>query len=150
MASVTEIASARDLGGRPSKYEPRFCEAMIAHCAGGASITSFAASIRVARRTLVNWAEQHAEFAEAIDIAKASACAWWEERARVIGEGDGGPGAASITQFALKNFGAEDFSDKREVAYSGAIQHNLTHEQLKEEARRRGLPERVLIADNRE
>jgi hypothetical protein len=137
-----------DVGGRPSKYDPAFCQQMIDYCSDGASLTSFSASIGVARRTLFNWAEQHADFAEAIDIAKACACSWWEERARKIGDGEGGPGAAAMVQFMIKNFGAEDFSDRREVAYSGAIRHNLTYEQAIEEARRRGLPERVLIADN--
>lgn len=137
-------------GGRPTKYEPRFCDEMIEHCAGGASLTSFAAQIGVARKTLFNWAEQNAEFADALEVAKARACAWWEERARSIAEGDGGPGAASVCVFALKNFGTDDFTDRREVTYGGSIQHNLTYEQAIEEARRRGLPERVLIADNRE
>ncbi|WP_341632082.1 hypothetical protein [Sphingomonas agri] len=142
--------AVRDGGGRPSKYDPAYCEQMIGLCAEGKSLAYFAASIRVARRTLRNWAEQHADFAEAIEIAKACALACWEDRAATVGDGDGGPGAAAMVQFMLKNFGAEDFSDRREVTYSGAIQHNLTYEQAIEEARRRGLPERVLIADNRE
>lgn len=133
--------------GRPSKYDPAYCEALIAHGDDGLSLNAFAGKIGVARNTLRSWAEQHAEFADAIEIAKAKACACWEERAKIVGDGDGGPGAASMVQFMLKNYGADDFTDRREVAYSGAIQHNLTYEQAVEEARRRGLPERVLIAE---
>lgn len=144
-AASTEAA---DVGGRPSKYDPTFCDQVIAYCSEGKSLTAFAASITVARATLLNWARQHSEFAEAIDIAKAAACSWWEERGRKVADGDGGPGAASMVQFALKNFGAEDFSDRRQVEYSGGITHGLlTYEQAVEEARLRGLPERVLIPD---
>jgi hypothetical protein len=142
--------AVKDVGGRPSKYQGNFCEALIAHGAEGLSLNAFAGEIGVARRTLFNWAELHPEFAEAIEIAKAKACGWWEKRAKTIGDGDGGPGAASIVQFMLRNYGQEDFTDRREVAYTGAIQHNLTYEQAVEEARRRGLPERVLIADQSE
>lgn len=148
MATVVALPNP---GGRPTKYELDYCAQVISHCKEGASLTSFAASIGVARRTLFNWAEHHDDFADALDVAKACACAWWEERARQIGDGEGGPGAAAMVQFMLKNFGETDFSDRREIAYSGAVQHNLlSYDQAVEEARRRGLPERVLIADNRE
>lgn len=148
-AGATLEAQARSVGGRPSKYDPAFCEAIIAHGAEGLSLNAFAGKISVSRRTLFNWAEQFPEFADAFEIAKAKACGWWEEKAKIIGEGDGGPGAAAMVQFMLKNYGEGDFSDRREVTYSGAVNHNLlTHEQAVEEARRRGLPERVLIADN--
>ncbi|MBV9528333.1 hypothetical protein [Sphingomonas sp.] len=147
MAAETGVLPERDVGGRPSKYDPVHCDAVIAYCATGKSLTAFASSIRVSRRTLLYWAEQHPEFAEATQIAKAAACSWWEDRALEIGAGEGGPGAASMAQFALKNLAPEDFSDRREVSYSGAINHNLTYEQAREEARRRGLPERVLIAE---
>lgn len=135
-------------GGRPTKYESRYCAEMIGHCREGYSLTSFAGTIGVARRTLGYWAAQYPEFAEAMDVAKAIASHWWEKRARTVADGDGGPGAASMCQFALKNLAEQDFTDRREVAYSGAVQHNLlTYEQAIEEARRLGLPERVLLAE---
>lgn len=147
-ASAGESLTSQDVGGRPSKYDPDFCERVVTFCSDGSSLTSFAAKIGVARRTLAGWAEQHDDFAEALDIAKAAACAWWEERARKVGDGDGGPGAASMIQFALKNLAPADFSDRREVAYTGAVNHNLlTYDQAVEEARRRGLPERVLLRE---
>jgi hypothetical protein len=146
IATVSKLST----GGRPTAYRESFAEELIEFAADGASLKAFAAEKRVARQTLLNWAEQHEEFAEAVEIAKARACAWWEKRARQVANGKGGPGAASMCQFALKNFGAEDFSDRREVNYTGAIQHNLTYEQAIEEARRRGLPERVLLAETLE
>jgi hypothetical protein len=141
-----DLRPLAQLGGRPSKYESSFCEAAIAHCSVGASLTSFAAEIGVSRKTLFNWAEAHPEFAYALDVAKACACRWHEERLRKIIEGDGGPGAATAVIFALKNFGELDFSDKREVSHVGRIAHvPMTYEQAIEEARRRGLPAHVLL-----
>lgn len=135
--------------GRPTRYDPKFCAEMIGYCSDGASLTSFAASIGVSRRTFKNWVDEHAEFADALDVAKGAATVWWETRARRVANGDGGPGAASMIQFALKNLAPDDFSDRREVQYTGAVNHNLlTYDQAVEEARRRGLPERVLIADH--
>lgn len=147
MNALAEISQQRDVGGRPSKYDPAYCGQMIEHCREGYSLDTFAAVIGVARRTLFNWAERHEEFADAFEIAKGLALFSWEKRARTVGEGNGGPGAAAICQFMMRNFGPDAYTDRREVAYTGAIQHNLTYEQAVEEARRRGLPERVLIAD---
>lgn len=135
--------------GRPSKYSPEYCAEMVSYCSNGASLTSFAASIGVSRRTFKNWVDEHGDFAEALDVAKGAATVWWETRARKVADGEGGPGAASMIQFALKNLAPDDFSDRREVAYSGGINHNLmNYSQAVEEARRRGLPEHVLIAHN--
>lgn len=143
-----QLSIVRNVGGRPTKFRPEYCEAVIEHCSSGASLTSFAGSIGASRRVLANWCERWPEFGEAVEIAKAKACGWWETQARKIVAGDGGPGASAIAVFALKNFGGADFADKREVAYSGGINHALmTYQEAIEEARRRGLPEMVLLAE---
>jgi transposase len=131
--------------GRPSKYRPEFCEAIIEHAATGASLVSFAGSIRVAKATLNNWAADIPEFSEAMQTAKAIAAHWWEERMRRIADGGGGPGAATVTIFALKNFAGEDWQDKSTHEHTGRITHApLTYEEAIEEAARRGLPRSVL------
>ena len=63
--------------GRPSKYEPRFCQMAIEHMSDGASMTSFAAEIGVARSTINEWMTVHPEFSEAIKIAKAKRAGPW-------------------------------------------------------------------------
>ena len=76
--------------GRPSKYRPEYCGMIVEHMNEGASATSFAASIDVARSTINEWAEVHPEFSEALRVAKAKCAAWWERVARnnaVTGDG---------------------------------------------------------------
>jgi hypothetical protein len=139
-----EVLSARDLGGRPSKYEPRFCQAVIDHSGEGRGLNSFAASIGVCRKTLTNWAQQHEEFYAAVLVAQAKSAAWWEDRARDIAQGNGGPGASTMTIFALKNLDPESYQDRAQLEHIGRIQHHaMTHAEALEEAARRGLPSRI-------
>lgn len=101
--------------GRPSLYDPAYCEQVVKHMAIGASLTSFAAEIDVARDTLSEWANVHPEFSAAVKRGKAKCAAWWEKRGRSIAETGGGPGAGTLVMFGLKNMGADDWSDKQEI-----------------------------------
>lgn len=103
--------------GRPSKYDPAFCEQIIEYCGDGSSISSFAASLGVSRSTITEWANAHPEFSAAVKAAKARVAAWYDKTARKIAE-DGG-GNATICIFGLKNFDDEDFKDKVENQHSG-------------------------------
>lgn len=109
-------------GGRPTKYEQRFCDEVIEHMREGASLTSFAASIRVARSTLNVWMEENPEFLESVKIAKANCAAWWEKVSRQNAV-DGG-GNATLCIFGLKNMAAEDWREKQEIEHSGSIDVN--------------------------
>lgn len=59
--------------GRPSKYDPKYCDEMIEFMAKGYTYTSFAGHIRVSRETLDAWAREHDEFSDAKRIAQAAA-----------------------------------------------------------------------------
>lgn len=101
---------------RPTKYEPEFCERIVEHMKGGASMTSFAAEIGVCRATINNWGAEHPEFLEAIGRGKAACARWWEELAR---EGADGTRKVhpSLVMFGLKNMAAEDWREKQEVEH---------------------------------
>lgn len=102
--------------GRPSKYDPVYCEMIVAHMAEGASITSFAAEIDVARATITEWADVHPEFSAAVKRGKAKCAAWWERVARnnaVTGDGN-----ATLTVFGLTNMGADDWRQKQEIDHT--------------------------------
>lgn len=132
-------------GGRPTKYLEEYCDRVIEYCGEGSSLTSFAGEIGVSRRTLTAWCHVHPDFADACEVAKARACRWWEQQLRGVASGEGGPGAATAAIFGVKNFGDLDFSDRRQLEHLGQVDHRMmTYEQAVEEARRRGLPERVL------
>jgi len=114
--------------GRPSKYDPSYCEAIVEHLGEGASIASFAAEIGVARSTINQWAEDYPEFSEALKVAKAKCAAWWEARLREIAKAGGGPGASTAVIFGLKNMAADDWRDKQEHEHTGADGGPMEHQ----------------------
>lgn len=107
------MSEEKNLGGRPTKYRPEYCDAIIEHMSAGASMTSFAAEIDVARSTLNEWMENHPAFSEAVKIGKAKCAAWWERlgRAGAMG-GDVNP---TLVIFGLKNMAADDWREKQEI-----------------------------------
>lgn len=122
-------------GGRPSLYDKAYCKAVIEHMSNGASVTSFAAEIGVARATINNWMSEHPEFLEAVNIAKAKCAAWWEKTGRALAR-DGG-GNATLVIFGLKNMAGEDWREKQSIEHSGpdggAIPSKITVEIVTEE-----------------
>lgn len=104
--------------GRPSSYHESYCEAVVQHMQAGASLTSFAAEINVARSTINEWMEAHPEFSEAVKRGKAKCAAWWEARGRSIAETGGGPGANTMVIFGLKNMSPDDWADATKVEHS--------------------------------
>jgi hypothetical protein len=57
--------------GRPSDYDPAFCDPLIQFADTGLGVTAFAGKISVARSTIHLWATRHAEFRDAMEIAAA-------------------------------------------------------------------------------
>lgn len=120
-------------GGRPTKYKEHYCDLIIEHMSEGASITSFAAEIGVARSTIDEWASNYPEFSGAVKIGKAKCASWWEKLGRnnaITGDGN-----ATLVIFGLKNMAPEDFRDKQEVHQTGTMEHKhsigeMTDEQL--------------------
>lgn len=108
--------------GRPSLYDPAYCEAIVEHCTTGASITSFAAEIGVCRDTITDWGKAHPEFLASVKRAKAAAAAWYDKTARAIAID--GKGSATLCIFGLKNFAPEDFKDVQETKHSGEVTVN--------------------------
>ena len=104
--------------GRPTKYDPKYCDQIIEHMKDGASMTSFAASIMVARSTINEWMANNPEFSEAVKIAKANCAAWWENLAR--NNAATGDGNATLCIFGLKNMAAEDWREKQEVDHTSS------------------------------
>jgi hypothetical protein len=101
--------------GRPSKYDPAYCDAVVAHMQDGASLTSFAAEIGVARSRINEWMAAHPDFQEACARAKAKSAAWWERQGRTIATDGGGSGSATMVMFGMKNMGAEDWKEASQI-----------------------------------
>lgn len=104
-------------GGRPTKYEQRYCDEVVEHMTDGASLTSFAAEIDVARSTINVWMEENPEFSEAVKRGKAKCAAWWEKQGR-LGATGGAQVNPTLVIFGLKNMAGEDWREKQEIDHT--------------------------------
>jgi hypothetical protein len=68
--------------GRPSKYDPAFCERVIELGREGCGKAEIADELDVSRQTLLNWSNEHPEFLDALQRAHDCSLAWWEKQAR--------------------------------------------------------------------
>lgn len=107
--------------GRPSKYQDAYCNEVISHMAEGASLTSFAGEIGVARSTINEWIAQHPEFSEAVNVGKAKCASWWEKVNRTIAREGGGTGSAQACALGLKNMAKDDWVERSEIEIKGGL-----------------------------
>jgi hypothetical protein len=104
-------------GGRPSVYDPAFCEQAIELGKLGKSLVQIACAFDVTRETIYAWMREKPEFSDAMTRAKAHSQAWWEEM-----------GQAGLTMQGFnaslwaKNVSCrfrEDYSEPKNVILSG-------------------------------
>lgn len=104
--------------GRPTDYDPAFCERVVALGSEGKSKAQIAAELGVVRQTLYAWAETYREFSDALNRAKELELAWWENEGQAgLRMGKDFNAAAFI--FQMKNRFKEDYRDKQELGISG-------------------------------
>ena len=77
---MTETTEKRPVG-RPSLYDPKYCEEVIAYGRIGKSVEQIASILNVSLRTMYSWRDSHEEFLHALEDAKTYEQAWWEEQA---------------------------------------------------------------------
>lgn len=80
--------------GRPTAYDPSYCEKVVEWGSLGKSKAQIASMLGVTRKTLYNWAEAHDDFLHALEQSQENALNWWETIAQthMIEE----PGAAKL------------------------------------------------------
>ena len=66
--------------GRPTKYDPAYCEEVINMGKEGKSLAQMCAHFDISRQTINNWADSYPDFLEALSRAQAHAQAWWEDQ----------------------------------------------------------------------
>lgn len=69
--------------GRPSDYDPAYCDKVIELGDIGASLAEMAYECGVCRNTLKNWREKHPEFLTALTRAELASQVWWEKQGRI-------------------------------------------------------------------
>lgn len=103
--------------GRPSKYDPAFCDQVRSLGQKGKSKAQIAAALGVSRQTVDTWTALHPDFLDAVKDAHDASLAWWED------QGQDGLTAekfnATAFIFQMKNRFRSDYRDKQDHEHSG-------------------------------
>lgn len=78
---MTETVEKRPVG-RPSLYDPSYCDKVIELGKLGKSVEAIASMLDVGTKTLYRWRDEHEEFRHALEVAKEHELRWWEEIAQ--------------------------------------------------------------------
>lgn len=99
----TPTKEAEPVGrGRPTKYDPKYCDQLIAYMALPASFESFAGEIGVDRDTLYEWRKKHKDFSDAHKKGKMKTLHTFEKILRLYGKGQMKGNIAAVL-FQMKN-----------------------------------------------
>ena len=111
-------------GGRPSKYNPEFCEIVESEMAKGHSVTACAATIGVTKSTIYEWKKVHKEFSDAISRGYSLGLKYFEEL--LIGKMNGSKRNVdtSCLIFALKTRFHKEYGEIQKLDHSGEIKVN--------------------------
>jgi hypothetical protein len=66
--------------GRPTSYDPKFCEMLIEHMAKGYSFESFGSVTDTCKDTLYEWVKVHPQFSDSKKRATEKSRYWWESQ----------------------------------------------------------------------
>ena len=112
-------------GGRPTDYDPAYCERVMELGRIGMSVVEMAADIGVNRSTLeAAWPAAHPEFSEAFTQARQLSQAWWESMGRVnlIMAPQSGTFQASVWSRSMAARFPADWREKSETTHAGAVE----------------------------
>ena len=100
--------------GRPSAYDPAFCEQVMRLGENGNSNTQIAVKIGVTKRQLELWAKIYPEFSSALEYAKEASQAWWEDMG-MIGIVSENFNSAVWSKSVSSRF-KEDYTERKEMS----------------------------------
>lgn len=101
--------------GRPSEYDPAYCERVIELGRQGCGKAEIADELDCSRQTLLNWAEAHPEFLDALHRAHDCSLAWWEKQAR-MNLATAGYQSGLWKQAMSGRFPAEPYRERQELS----------------------------------
>ena len=108
-------------GGRPSLYDPKYCDDVLTFGAEGKSLAWMAAEFGVSKPTMYAWQEEHPEFLYAMTRARALAQRWWEDIGQnhiVMHKDDGVFNASAWSRSMAARF-PDDWREKTEATIQG-------------------------------
>lgn len=94
--------------GRPTLYRPEHCDAVIDAMSEGLDLSAFAGTIRVSRETVYEWQRVHRDFADAVNIGKATRLLFLQRKLLTTQIGVG----VTASIFALKNADPDNWQDR--------------------------------------
>ncbi len=112
--------------GRPSTYDPYYCDLVIGMGAEGKSKAQIAARLGISRQCMNEWEKQHKEFGDATKAAQDLALAWWEDAGQQNMTRQGFNAAAFI--FQMKNRFRADYREKTELDVTADHKHHHASE----------------------
>lgn len=107
--------------GRPTTYDPAYCEKVVELGMQGASKHEMAAELGCGWTTFHRWQDAHEEFRDAVKEAERFSQAWWERKGRVATFGEVPGFNATSFIFNMKNRFPDDWRDKQEQEHTGKL-----------------------------
>ena len=103
--------------GRPSKYDPKYCDLVLKIMGEGLSLTAFAGHIGVDRATIDNWRQEFPDFFLACKQGQAVRTMFLE---RGMLQPDMPGPAVNARRFALANAAPDEWREKQQLEHTGA------------------------------
>lgn len=112
--------------GRPTDYDPSYCEKVIELGKEGKSKAQMCAAFNISRQTIDNWANAHEDFLEALNRAMVHCQDWWENAGQ---QGLVTPGFnAAVWKKSMEARFRDDYTERKEVEHSGDIKFQTIYE----------------------
>lgn len=115
--------------GRPTLYNPTYCERVEELGKLGKSPVQIAAQLNIDRTTLYSWGVDHPEFATALRRAKGFEQEWWENTAQEALKAD--KFQAVVWKTSMQARFREDYTERTETKATVTINHEDALDQLK-------------------
>lgn len=101
--------------GRPSKYDPKFCQKLIDLCKEGYSRRALCAELEISADTFYRWIKENQDFSDAYKIAEECAADFYEKTMLKGAKGGiKGFNVMALT-FLMKNRYPREFRDRQDV-----------------------------------
>lgn len=104
--------------GRPSTYDPEYCDYVLDMGREGKSRTQIAAGLGVSLTALKDWENAHEEFAVALKESRDLSMAWWENAGQLNLARSGFNAVLYI--FQMKSRFRDEYGDVQTVRHTGA------------------------------
>jgi len=107
--------------GRPTLYDPSYCDQVRELGALGKSIEQISYKLGVSLRTIYVWKEAYPDFLHALEDAKAAEQNWWEEQAQayLLEHKDGAKLNASIWSRSMAARFPKKYRDNTKLELTG-------------------------------